>query len=519
MRQSLTRSRAVAGVFVALMTVAGAIGEWRLSLALLPVAVLSIVLLVGVRRSPRLWLLWLRLRFGSATGIRTVARRLAIVVDPPSLDERYAWDSRTDKGIPRVVPARIADKHKLWPHWAFNIRILRSGLEISAERSGPVVTVRFGEGDFAIYNNDGKRWLRQHPRSGENYDQRGSLQEAFVAGLRHAASRRDGWTTTVGRGFPLRWASAGCLPLVEVDGKRWVALFFRDLRPIGWNVANGASESVHEQADLTRVLRREFREELTVLSENPLGGAGAHPVSVHLRSLVWAGEPRSKRFESPGLKLRRNHDHLTILDNEDVQSRDAIEVVPQDTPWRIRVISADGASTWLDNTIPSIDANEHGVEAIQVVSFRVDEDNVLLDGEDLEKIAALVRRPVALFSLDALRAVYRQTGGLGTPLPTSSKALPSLPASFFRVDDTEAKLAQVRRAALAGVDGETHAVERQHLAPCIERHEALSHGRLEPRLQLDRLGPVAWSTLEAYFALELGSLGADRDVVEPHSSS
>lgn len=510
MNRIAARVLAIGGALAALSTVAGVLQQWKLSLALLTLIAVLATGRAMVHRSPRWWLFWLGLRFGRASGLRVGVKRLATAVDPPTADERYAWDSRPKDGrggaagVPLVVPARLANKHSIWPHWAFNIRILLSGVEVDATSSGPVVTVRLSSDDYAIYNNRGKKWLRSHPRAGESYDERRSLTVQFTEALREAESRRDGWSVTIGEGYPLRWSSGGCLPIVEIERERWVAMIFRDLAPIGWNVANGASESINEQVDVARVLRREFREELIVLSEDPTRGSNRHPQAVHVRSLLWFGESRRKRYESPGLALRRRHDDLTLVDTQDERVQEAIEVVPQATPWRVRVIGTDGRSTWLDNTIPSLDAGEHGLEAIQVVAFRLDPKNVLLDGEVLETTNALARRPIALFRLSRLKDIHREAGGLGQLSESGGKTLTGLGASDVRTFATEAGLARARRAALAtDRDG-----ERRHLEPCIARHEALQAGRLEHNLQLDRLGPVAWSTLEAFCELESRRDGA-----------
>lgn len=503
------RVAAVYGALVAVSTAVGLILNWRLSLWLLLLVIALAAAQAMVYRSSRVWLFWLGLRLGPASGLRRFARRIANTIDPPSVDERYSWDSRPrvgaggQRGIPLVVPARLANRHKTWPHWAFNIRIIRGGLEISAEASGPVVTVRFKADDFAIYNNDGKKWLRTHPRQGEDYDARVSLEEDFAAALREAQRRHDGWSTTVASGFPLRWASGGCLPIVEIEGDKWVALLFRDLAPIGWNVANGASESVREQMEVTSVLRREFREELIVLTEDPTQGSGHPPKAVHARTLVWAGE-KQRCHQTPGLALRRRDDDMTFVDDVVVCSEQAVEVAPRSTPWRIRIIAPEGKSTWLYNTFPSIDVREHGVEAIQVVTFSLESRNVLLDGEVLEKTDALVRRPVALLRLTTLRELYRESRSLGKLLNTGSKVLPVIPAEDIRVTPVEAHLAKVRRTRLQRETAAAHDVgaEMRHLAPCIDRLESLRRGVLEPKLQMDRLGPVTWSTLEALFSLE-----------------
>jgi len=64
--------------------------------------------------------------------------------------------------------------------------------------------------------------------------------------------------------LPLRFASGGFLPVVEHRGARYFALLFRDIFPVGWNLACGASGDLRDLLDVARVGERELREELLI---------------------------------------------------------------------------------------------------------------------------------------------------------------------------------------------------------------------------------------------------------------
>lgn len=68
---------------------------------------------------------------------------------------------------------------------------------------------------------------------------------------------------------PLRYGNGGVLPVIRWHGEdgrvnEYFCLFYRDIFPIGWNIANGASDNVDELLDPERIILREFGEELLI---------------------------------------------------------------------------------------------------------------------------------------------------------------------------------------------------------------------------------------------------------------
>ena len=66
---------------------------------------------------------------------------------------------------------------------------------------------------------------------------------------------------------PLRWASAGALGVVTFMGRKWVILFYRDIHPKGWNIANGGSQDANEWHNIDWLANREFTEEIILIKE------------------------------------------------------------------------------------------------------------------------------------------------------------------------------------------------------------------------------------------------------------
>ena len=50
-----------------------------------------------------------------------------------------------------------------------------------------------------------------------------------------------------------------------MDGQDYYCLFYRGVKPVGWNIANGGAESVAELLDPLANIERELREELIVV--------------------------------------------------------------------------------------------------------------------------------------------------------------------------------------------------------------------------------------------------------------
>ena len=111
--------------------------------------------------------------------------------------------------------------------------------EITAEGElQQTLTVDLRNESYGIYNNAGKRFLQQEIAS-DALDERLIKQakrfhEALATGI--MSEPEFVWHSYEGE-LPLRWASGGFLPIVCYKEKYWAALFFRDIYPVGLNLA------------------------------------------------------------------------------------------------------------------------------------------------------------------------------------------------------------------------------------------------------------------------------------------
>ena len=206
----------------------------------------------------------------------------------------------------------------------------------------------------------------------------------------------------------LRWASGGFLPVARWRGRQWVCLFFRDIYPVGWNIANGASETKDEYKHLNRLIYRETLEELVITSGPPRRHAQLEHRILNVPGL----ELRETRLSPPELikqhdRLREEHDGIVL------QLRRGPDIQGKPTRQEVRVVFHED---WEDaepeitrNVLIAVNPLELGVEVVRVGEFELADSEFLLDGEvySSAKGQYLVRRPIAMISVDFLKQCYR----------------------------------------------------------------------------------------------------------------
>ena len=216
-------------------------------------------------------------------------------------------------------------------------------------------------------------------------------------------------------GAPLDFPSAGYLPIINWQGQDWVMLFFRDIPPIGWNVANGASDTSAEWGDLAKIVTREFSEETVIINGDPQSNICTLDQSGYLQSDHVLTRYRIGEFGRPQpvpivpgswqvaahQELRRTEDYLTIKDGDE-----EIEVQPVETDFIARINGTNGALKTLKDCIYSINPMEFGFEVIYICKFNLPYNAYILDGEVNDSGEKLIRRPVGLFSLDWLKNIF-----------------------------------------------------------------------------------------------------------------
>jgi hypothetical protein len=198
--------------------------------------------------------------------------------------------------------------------------------------------------------------------------------------------------------FFFRYASGGTLPIIRLEGGarrgEYYCLFYRDVHPIGWNIANGGCDTRGELLNPQDTIERELREELII-----------------------ANFKREERYVFPS-DTRKSIDHpahavARLLFSRRFPDKDltSLKTVDVDIEW---FPGPDSLRVQVGNEKPikrrgfflNINGEDFGIEFDKVAKIRLPEDTILFDGEI--DGGMLVSSPVGLFSVDHFNS---QLGG------------------------------------------------------------------------------------------------------------
>lgn len=328
------------------------------------------------------------------------------------------------------------------------------------------VDVSLHSADLGIYNNFGKKWLNFLL---EEKAKREKVVETLLTLDHQVHKYLTGRSDTpprisdIGHRLPpqiyLRWASGGAMLISRYESASkgnidnyWVALFFRDIFPIGWNVGNGASETSVEHASIQQVCARELCEEYVVLNSHlepdkgevkwyPFEARGASSAIEEIHALV------SPRFQYKHVKYREYVDKVKLVPTADdikkhedrvchYSGRQCVGIEPVKTGLAVKVFN--GNSSRGLHLLFSINPFEQGIETIALMFIQMRPGWSLIDGEFHLGREVLIRRPVALFNLGWLHRVFsNKHGALGEFVlegdSAGGKILPPIPADKFRL--------------------------------------------------------------------------------------
>lgn len=243
------------------------------------------------------------------------------------------------------------------------LEVLLDRFELTRNGKGVRLDVRFGDSTQAVWNRNG---IRQVRRAIKRFDRRADvLQQRLDEFLLQERNRR---LVVDEPGFPFRYASGGTLPVVRMGGQDFYCLFYRDIHPVGWNIANGGCVSRAELRQPLRAAERELREEVVIYDQKN-----------RLR-YVFAGEA-GQPIDLPEFATARQvwADLLRIDVSEYAEHQVPLKWLPG--PDEVRV-EADGLSPSKSmGCFLNINALDFGIEIDRIAKLGVDEDAVILDGE------------------------------------------------------------------------------------------------------------------------------------------
>jgi hypothetical protein len=189
---------------------------------------------------------------------------------------------------------------------------------------------------------------------------------------------------------PLRYANGGVLPVVRLEGRDYFWLFYRDIFPIGWNIANGASDTTVELLDPNRVVFREFGEEVIVADFHKMHLFTFEPEdnTTPLGFLKGALAAWSEKLGVDLLEFQRRPIPLKWVDGPD-----AVDA------------NVEGRRRETKGYFLSITPEDNAIEVDRIAFINLGQDVALLDGE--HRNGKLLNQVIGLFEVDKMRDISR----------------------------------------------------------------------------------------------------------------
>jgi len=261
------------------------------------------------------------------------------------------------------------------------LEVLVNRFSLSKLKNGYRLDVKFSYRNLAVWSDLGKRHIQKEiPDFGKKskiYQEK--LDDLLLRGKSRTYSFSD-------RKFPFRYASGGTLPIVRRGRNEYYCFFYREIYPIGWNIANGGCDSLRELLNPNETIERELREELVAFNRKRkewlLFEAG-EGVELDRPGLIAVHKIISKKF--PHLDLDRF-------------KTTEIPLKWLDGPDELHVTFGNEPTVKIQKCFLNINAEDFGIEIDRIAWITIDPETIFFDGESWGEI--VVNSPVGLFEVE-----------------------------------------------------------------------------------------------------------------------
>jgi hypothetical protein len=273
-----------------------------------------------------------------------------------------------------VRPLETAENHFL--------EILISRFSICRRGQGSELSVYFDSNIPAIWTrhakNDVKRMIPEFARKSGIYQ---NELDAFL--LKSEGDIYD-FNDPL---FPFRYASGGTLPIMRIGGKEYYCLLYREIFPVGWNIANGGCDNKNELLNPVDTIERELREELIVTD---LKNKNRYVFEAD------AGKPVDRVEFAVARRFWQEHFGVDLPIFDEI----IIPLKWLEGPDFVTVRYASDEPRTHAGIFLNINAEDYGIEVDKIAKINLDEDVTLCDGEIIGD--SLVNAPLGLFDVDRL---------------------------------------------------------------------------------------------------------------------
>ena len=147
------------------------------------------------------------------------------------------------------------------------IQVLIDEFELTRQEHGKCLKFEINAENLSLRDPKARSMLSEHIRKNEKGgpDQMAVQMKQFEKDENILSYRFENHDN------PFRYANGGVLPIIRMKGKDYFCLFFRAIFPVGWNIANGASNDIDDIRNPVNIIHREFSEEFIIADhENKL---------------------------------------------------------------------------------------------------------------------------------------------------------------------------------------------------------------------------------------------------------
>ncbi len=173
------------------------------------------------------------------------------------------------------------------------------------------------------------------------------------------------------------------LPIIRLDGTDFFCLFYRCVFPVGWNIANGGSNTFDDLLHPSKIVNREFLEELFFFD--------------HANKLHYCLDTNPDKYSTGTYK----ESYRLWQEKFDSSDLDKYEKLPLPIKWidgpDFINIHSNHKTCLTDGIFVNITPGDNAIEIDRMAIINLKNDIALLDGE-VDKI--LINRIIGLFRVD-----------------------------------------------------------------------------------------------------------------------
>jgi len=141
------------------------------------------------------------------------------------------------------------------------LQVLLPGFSLRRWGKGLELSVEFDDETDTIYSRAGKAKAKERNL---DFDDNTLEFKQKLEALRAGKIEGFEWKKS---DFRFRYASGGTLPILRFEDEDYYCLFYRDIFPIGWNIANGGCDTLEELLNPVEAIKRELCEELVIVDD------------------------------------------------------------------------------------------------------------------------------------------------------------------------------------------------------------------------------------------------------------